>query len=56
MLPLRILECSYLVLRGLTKTGWDDMAADIAANYHHQVVECFKRTGTVWVSFWTTKT
>lgn len=41
---------TYMVLRGLTKAGCDDVAADIGANYHHQVVECFRRTGTVWVS------
>ena len=38
---------TYMVLRGLTRTGFDDVAADIGANYHDSVVKCYKDTGTV---------
>jgi len=37
-----------MVLRGLTRVGADDTAADIGRNYHEAVVSCFRNTGTVW--------
>ncbi|MEW5961542.1 MAG: trehalase family glycosidase [Chloroflexota bacterium] len=39
---------TYMVLRGLTAAGYDGLAYDIACNHHHNVVEVFKQTGTVW--------
>jgi hypothetical protein len=36
---------TYMVLRGLSHVGCDDVAADIGANYHHNVVRCFQTTG-----------
>jgi hypothetical protein len=37
-----------MVLRGLTRVGADDVAADIGRNYHEGVTRCFAATGTVW--------
>ena len=39
---------TYMVLRGLTRVGADDVAADIGRNYHEGVTRCFAATGTVW--------
>jgi hypothetical protein len=39
---------TYMVLRGLTHVGYDDVAADVGANYHHNVVRCYQTTGTIW--------
>jgi glycogen debranching enzyme len=39
---------TYMVLSGLTETGFDDIAADIGFNYFHNVLKVFNHTGTVW--------
>ena len=40
---------TYMVLKGLTHVGGhDDMAADIAANYHECCVRLWKSSGTLW--------
>lgn len=38
---------TYMVLRGLTHVGSDDVAADVGSNYHDGVAACCARTGTV---------
>ncbi len=39
---------NYMVLRGLSQTGYDDLAYEIACNHHDNVVQVFKDTGTLW--------
>lgn len=39
---------NYMVLRGLTQVGKDDLAADIGRNYHENIVKQFEDTGTLW--------
>jgi len=38
----------YMVLRGLTHVGADDLAADIGRNFNESVARCCAATGTVW--------
>ncbi len=42
---------NYMVLRGLTATGFDDLAAAIARNHHENVVAVFNETGTLWENY-----
>lgn len=42
---------NYMVLRGLTKTGHDSLAHEIALNHLNHVVEVFKQTGTIWENY-----
>lgn len=42
---------NYMVLRGLTSIGDDDLAHAIAANHHDNVVRVFEETGTVWENY-----
>jgi len=42
---------NYMVLRGLTKYGLDDLAHEIASNHHQVVIDVFKKTGTVWENY-----
>lgn len=42
---------NYMVLRGLTANGFDDLAYEIAENHHNRVVEVFEKTGTVWENY-----
>jgi hypothetical protein len=42
---------NYMVLRGLTSTGFDGLAAAIARNHHDNVVRVFEKTGTVWENY-----
>ena len=39
---------NYMLLRGLTKTGFHDLAHEIARNHHAAVVRVFEATGTLW--------
>lgn len=39
---------TYMVLRGLTATGYDQLAYDIASNHLQNVVKVFNQTGTLW--------
>ncbi|MEM7344626.1 MAG: trehalase family glycosidase, partial [Chloroflexota bacterium] len=39
---------NYMVLRGLSQEGYDDLAYNIASNHHNSVVQVFKDTGTLW--------
>lgn len=40
-----------MVLKGLEKYGYDDLAYEIACNYLETVVEVFKNTGTVYENY-----
>ena len=42
---------NYMVLRGLTQVGQDDLAYEIAVNHLDNVVEVFRNTGTVWENY-----
>jgi hypothetical protein len=42
---------NYMVLRGLSQTGYDALAHEIAANHLANVVQVFERTGTVWENY-----
>lgn len=42
---------NYMILRGLTKCGFDDMAYAIAGNHHENVLKVFQATGTVWENY-----
>lgn len=39
---------NYMILRGLSKAGYDTLAHDIAMNHLDNVVKVFEKTGTVW--------
>jgi len=41
----------YMVLRGLTACGMDDLAAAIGRNHHENVVKVFNDTGTLWENY-----
>ena len=40
-----------MILRGLSKLGENDLAHEIAINHHHNVVEVFAQTGTLWEDY-----
>ena len=42
---------NYMVLRGLTQTGYHDLAHEIGCNHHSNVVKVFEQTGTVWENY-----
>lgn len=42
---------NYMLLRGLRKVGYNGLAYDIALNTLENVVEVFKKTGTVWENY-----
>jgi hypothetical protein len=42
---------NYMVLRGLTRHGYDDLAHVIGRNHLDNVVAVFERTGTVWENY-----
>lgn len=42
---------NYMVLRGLTQAGQDDLAYEIGLNHLLQVVRVFEQTGTVWENY-----
>ena len=42
---------NYMILRGLSRIGRDDLAHRIAENHLARVVEVFRRTGTVWENY-----
>ncbi len=42
---------NYMVLRGLTKYGYDSLAFEIALNHLNNVVEVFKQTGTLFENY-----
>lgn len=42
---------NYMVLRGLTLTGQDDVAFEVATNHHDRVLEVFCETGTFWENY-----
>ena len=39
---------TYMVLKGLRKNGYDNLAYDIACNHLENVVSVFRQTGTLW--------
>lgn len=41
----------YMVLRGLTRVGFDALAHDIARNHVANVTEVFENTGTLWENY-----
>ncbi len=42
---------NYMVLKGLSRHGYDELAAEIAQNHFFNVMECFRQTGSVWEHF-----
>jgi len=42
---------NYMILRGLTRYGKDDLSHEIAMNHHANVVRVFEKTGTVWENY-----
>jgi hypothetical protein len=42
---------NYMVLRGLTQAGYDDLAHEIGLNHLTRVVQVFEKTGTVWENY-----
>jgi hypothetical protein len=42
---------NYMVLRGLTSNGFDDLAHSIALNHLDNVVAAFAQTGTLWENY-----
>ncbi len=42
---------NYMVLRGLTRYGQDELAHEIALNHHANAVAVFNETGTVWENY-----
>lgn len=47
---------NYMILRGLSELGEDDLAHEIAVNHHRCVVDVFKETGTLWEDYAPEKT
>jgi hypothetical protein len=42
---------NYMVLSGLRKAGYEQLAEEIAQNHLEQVVEVFNQTGTIWENY-----
>lgn len=42
---------NYMVLRGLSRHGYDALAYDIAVNHYFNVVQSFKNTNSLWEHF-----
>lgn len=42
---------NYMVLRGLSRVGYNDLAHEIACNTLTNVVDIFKSTGTLWENY-----
>lgn len=42
---------TYMTLRALSGLGEDALAHQLGANHHHNVVEVFRGTGTVWENY-----
>lgn len=42
---------NYMILRGLSRVGRDELAHRIALNHLDNVVQVFQRTGTVWENY-----
>lgn len=42
---------NYMVLKGLERHGYQDLAYEIAKNHLKQVVEVYKETGTLWENY-----
>ncbi|MCL2352317.1 MAG: glycoside hydrolase [Firmicutes bacterium] len=42
---------NYMLMRGLTRTGYDALAYDIAVNHLDNVVKVFGQTGTIWENY-----
>lgn len=42
---------NYMVLRGLTRYGYDSLAYNIALNHLNNVVEVYSKTGTLWENY-----
>ena len=39
---------NFMVIKGLQKNGYNDLAYEIAKRHHDQILEVFKNTGTFW--------
>ena len=39
---------NYMVIKGLQKNGYHDLAFDVATRHHEHILEVFKKTGTFW--------
>lgn len=44
-------QTNYMVLMGLDRIGYDDLAYDIAVNHVHNVTEVFRKTGQVYENY-----
>lgn len=42
---------NYMVLRGLTQCGKNDIAIEIAQNHYQNVLEVYRETGTFWENY-----
>ena len=42
---------NYMILKGLTGCGKNNLAYDIACNHLKNVTECFEKTGTLWENY-----
>jgi len=42
---------NYMVLKGLEKNGYHDLAYEIACNHHQNVVRIFNETDTLWENY-----
>ena len=42
---------TYMILKGLTAVGKEDLAFDIASNHHQRTLEVFESTGTFWENY-----
>jgi hypothetical protein len=42
---------NYMVLRGLTLNGFDELAHEISSKHHSNVVRVYQSTGTVWENY-----
>jgi hypothetical protein len=42
---------NYMVLSGLSRHGYNELAFEIAQNHFEHLIECFKKTGSIWEHF-----
>jgi len=42
---------NYMILRGLTQSGYHALAREIGVNHHSNVVKVFEQTGTLWENY-----
>lgn len=42
---------NYMVLTGLSRHGYDELAHEIAVNHFENLLQCFAKTGSIWEHF-----